>query len=314
MQVDMRREPRKRSKRIYSISWKDQEGLTHSAQVLGTDESASGVGIRCPVDIPKGTIVYIQSEEEYPTGYSVIRHASARGTSYAIGLELDEETKKTRPQPSGESVDHYEFLQINPKAQAETIQRVYRFLAARYHPDNPDTGDPEKFLHLNQAYEILSDPERRAQYDAGLKAKPPEPNEAFGSIDFLDGVEGELNRRLAVLSLLYRRCRTNVGNPQVSLLDLERHMGFPREYLDFTIWYLRSKKFVKQEDNAELSLTCVGVDFVEENFDKLPLLSKLLCTSPPEPRPENAQQRPREITEMFRLLPGEPVEDTAEIS
>ncbi len=314
MQVDMRREPRKRSKRIYSISWKDEAGLTHSAQVLGTDESASGVGIRCPVDIPKGTIVYIQAEDEYPTGYSMVRHNSRRDTSYAVGLELDEDTKKARPHSPDEAVDHYEFLQINPKAQAETIQRVYRFLAARYHPDNPETGDPERFLQLNSAYEVLSDPERRARYDEALRTKQPEPSEAFESVDFLDGVEGELNRRLAVLSLLYRRCRSNIGSPQISLLDIEKHMGFPRDYLDFTIWYLRSKKFVKQEDNAELSLTCVGVDFVEENSDKLPLLAKLLSSGYSQPRPEHKSPRPAEIAEVYQLLPGEPVGNTAEIS
>jgi hypothetical protein len=62
----------------------------------------------------------------------------------------------------------------------------------------------------------------------------------------------------------------------VSLLELEAQMGFPRDYLDFTIWYLRNKKLIKQGDNAALSLTCEGVDFVEENFSKLPLLGKLL--------------------------------------
>jgi hypothetical protein len=55
-----------------------------------------------------------------------------------------------------------------------------------------------------------------------------------------------------VLALLYRNCRANVNKPNVTLLDLEGQMGFPREYLDFTVWYLRSKKYVKQEDNARV--------------------------------------------------------------
>ena len=108
-----------------------------------------------------------------------------------------------------------------------------------------------------------------------------QPSALFDSVDFLDGVEGEVNRRLAVLSLLYRKCRANVYSPHVPLMDLEVQMGFPREYLDFTIWYLRSKKYVKQEDNAELALTPTGVDFVEENYAKLPLLRKLLGEGAP---------------------------------
>ena len=62
--------------------------------------------------------------------------------------------------------DYYEVLQINRNADAETVQRVYRFMAARFHPDNSKTGDIERFLLLRQAYEVLSAPELRAKYDA----------------------------------------------------------------------------------------------------------------------------------------------------
>ena len=44
--------------------------------------------------------------------------------------------------------DYYEFLQISPNADAETIHRVYRFLAARLHPDNNETGHEENFRLL----------------------------------------------------------------------------------------------------------------------------------------------------------------------
>ncbi len=52
--------------------------------------------------------------------------------------------------------DYYEFLQISPNADPDTIHRVYRFLAVRLHPDNPDTGVAEKFFLLKQAYDVLS--------------------------------------------------------------------------------------------------------------------------------------------------------------
>jgi curved DNA-binding protein len=51
-----------------------------------------------------------------------------------------------------DSPNYYEFLQISPNAEAATIQRVYRFLAGRYHPDNPETGDTDKFVLLNCAF------------------------------------------------------------------------------------------------------------------------------------------------------------------
>lgn len=54
-------------------------------------------------------------------------------------------------------------------------------------------------------------------------------------------------------------------------------MGFPREYLDFTTWYLKSKKFITRADNSDFNLTAEGVDFVEANYATTPMLQKLLA-------------------------------------
>ena len=64
-----------------------------------------------------------------------------------------------------EQVDYYELLQISPNAEPETIHRVYRLLAQRYHPDNRETGDAQKFRQLHDAYVTLTDPVKRAQFD-----------------------------------------------------------------------------------------------------------------------------------------------------
>src|SRR5512132_2640041 len=64
------------------------------------------------------------------------------------------------------TLDYYEVLQISASAEPDTIHRVYRLLAQRFHPDNKDTGNASRFRETIEAYEILSDPERRAQYDA----------------------------------------------------------------------------------------------------------------------------------------------------
>src|SRR5436309_311083 len=67
---------------------------------------------------------------------------------------------------SGDStMDYYEVMQISPNAELDTIQRVYRLLAQRFHPDNQATGDAERFRVLTEAYQVLGDPEKRAQYD-----------------------------------------------------------------------------------------------------------------------------------------------------
>ncbi len=172
-------------------------------------------------------------------------------------------------------MDYYEFLQISCNAEPETIHRVFRFLAARFHPDNPETGNLEAFARLKQAYDVLSDPERRAHYDAAKK-EMTQSAALSASIDFMDDMEGELNRRLALLALLYVRRRTMPDFPQVSLAEVEERMGFPRDYLGFTTWYLRKKGYITLADNSDFALTADGVDFVELQRAKLPILNKML--------------------------------------
>lgn len=176
------------------------------------------------------------------------------------------------------TVDYYEFLQISPNADAETIHRVYRFLAARLHPDNAETGHEENFRLLRAAYDVLSDQRLRAEYDAARTRAKAAPEPLATTIDFMDSMEGELNRRLAVLAVLYYRRRTNPGYPEVPLGEIELRMGFPRDYLDFTLWYLQRKGYVTKADNAHYTLTVEGVDFVETERANMPTLHKLLTS------------------------------------
>jgi hypothetical protein len=94
----------------------------------------------------------------------------------------------------------------------------------------------------------------------------------------MDSMEGELNRRLGLLALLYIQRRTNPYAPEVSLNEVERKMGFPRDYLEFTTWYLRSKGYITRADNSDFTLTAEGVDFVESKRVNIPILNKLLTT------------------------------------
>jgi curved DNA-binding protein CbpA len=174
------------------------------------------------------------------------------------------------------NIDYYEFLQISRHADRETIHRVYRFLAARFHPDNPQSGNAEMFSTLTEAYEVLSNPAHRAEYDAACEREAPQRAPLSTSIDFMDNLEGETNRRLAVLAVLYFRRRTNPHAPEVGLAEIESRMGFPRDYLDFTTWYLQRKGFISRADNSDFTLTAQGVDFVETQRVNLPILNKLL--------------------------------------
>jgi curved DNA-binding protein CbpA len=201
--------------------------------------------------------------------------------------------------------NYYEFLQISPNADSDTIHRVYKFLAARFHPDNPESGDADKFFLLRQAYEVLSHPATRAKYDSAFEQEASQQPPLSTSIDFMDDIEGELNRRLAVLALLYARRRTNPAHPEVSLAEVETRMGFPRDYLEFTMWYLQKKSYITRADNSAFTLTADGVDFVESQRGNIPMLNKLLTsgnTVPAKPQPAAQQSNHNPII----VPPSEP--------
>jgi DnaJ-class molecular chaperone len=164
-----------------------------------------------------------------------------------------------------QQIDYYEVLQISPNADADTIQRVFRLLAQRFHPDNAESGDANRFRALHEAYSVLSVPEKRAQYDVHHQALRQErwrfAATAKGSTD----VDIEQQGRATILEILYARRRAEPGNPSFSPYELSQLTGRPREHLEFTVWYLTQKKFVTRDDQSRLTITVDGVDYVEKN-------------------------------------------------
>src|SRR5918994_1469787 len=61
--------------------------------------------------------------------------------------------------------DHYEVLQVHPRAEPEVIRAAFRALARKHHPDFG--GDPRRMAALNEAWTVLGNRERRAEYDGG---------------------------------------------------------------------------------------------------------------------------------------------------
>jgi curved DNA-binding protein CbpA len=177
------------------------------------------------------------------------------------------------------SVNYYDFLQINPRAEIETIERVYRILASRYNPENKQTGDTERFQILTEAYQVLSDPGKRAAYDRRFESGQTGPLAVFLGKEFTEGIDAEAKIRIGVLCLLYAKRRANPDFGALSLLDMENLMAFPRERLLFAIWYLRAKRFITQDDRSSFIITAEGVDFLESQLPANQILHKIFRAS-----------------------------------
>ncbi|HEX4932929.1 MAG TPA: DnaJ domain-containing protein, partial [Gemmatimonadaceae bacterium] len=105
--------------------------------------------------------------------------------------------------PSSPHIDYYEVLQVSPRADSETIERVFRLLAKRYHPDNRESGNAERFSELVDAYRVLANAEERARYDATYQSTREQRWRLFDQDSTTNEVAQDARVRLAVLSLLY---------------------------------------------------------------------------------------------------------------
>ena len=177
------------------------------------------------------------------------------------------------------TVNYYDLLQISPQAETETIERVYRLLAARYHPDNQETGDTERFRLIQEACEILRDPSKRKEYDREFQANAAKPLPIFLGKEFTDGIDAEAKIRIGVLCLLYSKRRANPDFAALSLLDMENIMAFPRERLLFALWYLRAKRYVLQDDRSSFIISAEGVDYLESQLPTNQILHKIFRAS-----------------------------------
>ena len=157
-------------------------------------------------------------------------------------------------------VDYYETLEISPNANPETIERMFRYLAHRYHPDNQETGDRDRFDLILEAHTVLRDVLRRVDYDLDYKKQINSRSKLVEEASDKAGVDRDVQIQAQLLSLLYVKRRTMVREPGIGDAELAHLLDCPFEHLEFHVWYMKEKKWIERREDGMLAITVDGVD------------------------------------------------------
>lgn len=167
-------------------------------------------------------------------------------------------------------VDYYEVLQLSPNATADTVERVYRILAKRYHPDNQETGSASQFAELHKAFELLSNPVTRAAYDVTYDENRALTWKIFQQEDAGDARADDRRLFHGLLSVLYIARRRDPQNGGLGVVTLERMLGCPRQHLEFPIWYLKQRGWIERLESGYLAISANGIDKLGSDDLSLP--------------------------------------------
>ena len=156
--------------------------------------------------------------------------------------------------------DLYEILEISPNASQDTIERMFRYFAQRYHPDREGTGDSDRFRQIVEAYGTLKEPESRAAYDARHRTNLDYQWSLVEEAGDDDNFEKDSVIQERVLSVLYTKRKRDPSEPGLGPMQLERLTGCPREMLEFHVWYLKDKGWIVRIEDGSIAITADGVD------------------------------------------------------
>jgi curved DNA-binding protein CbpA len=166
-------------------------------------------------------------------------------------------------------VDYYDLLQLSPNADAETIERVFRHLAKKYHPDNTGHANNERFIQIVEAHQTLADPEARAGYDVKYQNYWDQKWKVASVASDLSALGDDRVIRERLLSLLYTQRRRNMKNPGLGENELAHLVRTPLELVEFHLWYLKAKSWVERLETGHMAITALGVDQAEQNRQML---------------------------------------------
>jgi curved DNA-binding protein CbpA len=167
-----------------------------------------------------------------------------------------------------EFIDYYETLEISPNANPATIDRMFRYFAQRYHPDNPETGDRHRFDVIIEAHNTLKHPATRAEYDLRYKSHLDARLKLDAPSNDSNGIGRDIDVQSKLLSILYVKRRQNAKDPGIGNVQLERLLDCPTEHLEFHVWYLKEKGWITRTEDGALAITVDGVDHANSEHQR----------------------------------------------
>jgi curved DNA-binding protein CbpA len=188
---------------------------------------------------------------------------------------------------AGKFQDHYEVLGVDHKAGTDAIQSAYARLSDKYNPQTGSAPDHDKFEAVTLAFEVLSDPDLRGDFDK-LKGIGADDKPRFSGRAFFDAYTRDVHLRVALLCVLYDRRRTKPFTPSLSMRNLENIFNVTTVEMNFAIWYMKQRDLVVMDDKSSLMITTPGMDYLRDNPPNPDNVMKLLKEQSPAEQAEAA--------------------------
>jgi len=252
--IERRRHRRERADAEAELIWKEEPGPPSFESGRIVDFSRVGAGIDLPQALPVSSCAILMVPKFRIIVLAQVRNCFWHRSQYRLGLEFLESDA------TGDEVCDSpcrELVQAGIAGDNDRLERLYRSLAFRYHPDNAETGDRDVFLRVKEAYRILSSPARVENPELGVTRR----GDSAGTPEVRELSE----KRNLVLRLLLQRRMTDYQNAYMSAAELESLTGLPGHEIGFILWYLREKSAVLTADySTDCAITAAGVDLLEK--------------------------------------------------
>jgi len=237
------------------LIWKDESGQKRFECGQMIDSSPTGAGVASPQPLPPSSTLILRTPAIGAFALSQVRSCSWHRTQYHLGIEFIEKVS-FHASDAGAEPDYHQLIRAGVEGDSEQVDRLYRALAFRYHPDNRETGNSEVFLRIRDVYRIVS-------ISQTLK---PEAQIAKPSQDFSwrEGLRGMKDDCVSVLGVLCRRRMDDYRNAAVSQNELESLTRMTADQLGFILWYLGEKGAVTMSaGSSDYAISATGVEMLE---------------------------------------------------